>query len=255
MGKRPTRRRYVPPFETDELRKSLSGFFDAPYTDDDTGETKPIGSFKWGVYIFYDYDGEPIYVGQTKERVSGCIGRHLTNQRTDAVAMSVLDPFEVCEIEVYPLPQFEDVKSKLPDGKKNPAFKHAKDYLDALENFVHAKAIKDSDYDAILNEKDPPEPKLQINAPKPLRGRIVSDEVFKLRSHADVRIARRAQIVARLAQTISERQVQNGLRRTLITQARRIQRLAEDRFRELGGAATVEQGAEGEGEEAEEAEE
>lgn len=251
-GGKKKRAPYQPPFETHELRKSLSQFFSTPYTEDDTGEVKPIGSYKWGVYIFYDYDGEPIYVGQTKERVSGRIGGHITNQRTDAVAMSVLDPFEVCEIEVYPLPQFEGVKSKLPDGKANPDFKRAKDYLDALENFVHAKAIEESAYNAILNEKDPPEPKIEINAPKPLRGRVVSDEVNKLRSHADVRIARRAQIVARLSQTISERSVQNGLRRTLITQAERLRRLAEERFKELGGEATVEKGAEGEGEEGDE---
>jgi hypothetical protein len=252
MARRQTRKRPVPPFETEALRKSLSKFFETPYTDDDTGEVRPIGSFKWGVYIFYDYDGEPIYVGQTKERVSGRVGRHLTNQRTDAVAMSVLDPFEVFEIEVYPLPQFEGVKSKGPDGKKNPVFDHAKDYLDALESYVHAKSIQDSNYKAILNEKDPPKPKLKINMPKSLRGKIVSDEVVKLRSHPDVRIARRAQIVSRLAQTISERQVQNGLRRTLITQARRIERLAKERFAECGGEASVEQGAEGEGEEDEE---
>lgn len=237
------RAKYTPPFETAQLRNSLSGFFEMPYDDPISGQKRAIGSYKWGVYIFYDYDGEPIYVGQTKERVSGRIGRHLTNQRTDAVAMSVLDPFEVYEIEVYPLAQFEAVNSKHPD------FKHAKAYLDALEHWVHAKAIRESKYSAILNEKDPPEPTLAINPPAPVRGRIVSDDVFKLRSHPDVRIARRAQIIARLSQTISERQVQNGLRRTLVTQAERLRRLAAERFAELGGESTVEKGAEGEGEE------
>src|SRR2546425_8318935 len=62
-----------------------------------------IGSHKWGIYAFFDYDGEPIYVGQTYEGLGSRIGRHLTNQRTDAVAMNVLDPFEVCEIRVWPL--------------------------------------------------------------------------------------------------------------------------------------------------------
>jgi hypothetical protein len=64
---------------------------------------KKIGNAKWGVYAFYDYDGEPIYVGQTYESLRQRIGRHLTNQRTDAVAMNVLDPFEVAEVEVWPL--------------------------------------------------------------------------------------------------------------------------------------------------------
>ena len=91
MGKKPGRVKYTPAFETEQLRQSLKDFMQTPYVDPDTGETTNIGSFKWGVYIFYDYDLEPIYVGQTKEQVSQRVGRHLTNQRTDAVAMSVLD--------------------------------------------------------------------------------------------------------------------------------------------------------------------
>jgi hypothetical protein len=245
MAKRGKRGKSIPPFETQELRKSLSEFFDTPYRDEISGKTRTIGSYKWGVYIFYDYDGEPIYVGQTKERVSGRIGRHLTNQRTDAVAMSVLDPFEVYEIEVYPLPQFEHV------NKKHADWKLAKAHLDALENAVHKKAERESEFGAILNEKDPPVPTVRVKLPKPLRGRIVSEQVHALRSHPDARIARRSQTVSRLSQTISERLVQNGLRRTLIVQSRRLRALAERRYTEVGGDATVERGAEGEGEESE----
>ena len=39
---------------------------------------------------------------KTKAGIRARIRRHLTNQRTDAVAMSVLDPFEVAEIEMWP---------------------------------------------------------------------------------------------------------------------------------------------------------
>lgn len=46
---------------------------------------RKIGDCQCGVYAFYDYDGEPIYVGQTKERLRQRIRRHLTNQRTDAL--------------------------------------------------------------------------------------------------------------------------------------------------------------------------
>ena len=73
-----------------------------------------------------------------------------------------------------------------------------------------------------------------------MRGRIVSDRVFELRSHPDFRIARRALIISRLAQVISERKVQGGLRRVLQTQARRLQWLTERRFEALGGAQSVE---------------
>jgi GIY-YIG catalytic domain len=222
------------PFETRELRLGLKRFFQLEHTDVKTNKGAAIGSYRWGVYIFYDYDGEPIYVGQTNEKVSGRIGRHLTNQRTDAVAMSVLDPFEVFEIEVYPLPQYEDISAKHKD------FKEAKQHLDALEFYVHEKAKSQSKFKAILNEKDPPRPAKKFPVPKSVRGRIVSDQVKELRGHADTRTARRAQVIARLSQTIAERQVQVGLRRTLVTQAKRLKWLADERFKAMGGESAVE---------------
>jgi hypothetical protein len=222
------------PFETRELRIALRAYLKTPYHVAGSVKTEAIGSFKWGVYIFYDYDGEPIYVGQTNEKVSGRIGRHLTNQRTDAVAMSVLDPFEVFEIEVYPLPQYQGVHSK------HPKFKEAKAHLDALEFFVHKKAKSESRFKAILNEKDPPAPPNKCTIPKPLRGSVVSKNVLELRGHPDTRTARRAQVISRLAQTIAEREVKAGLRRTLLTQATRLQWLAKQRFNALGGEAAVE---------------
>lgn len=222
------------PFETRELRLGLKKFFQLQHTDPKTGKAATIGSHRWGVYIFYDYDGEPIYVGQTNEKVSGRIGRHLTNQRTDAVAMSVLDPFEVFEIEVYPLPQYEVVNAKHKD------FKEAKQHLNALEYYVHEKAKLQSKFKAILNEKDPPKPVKKFLVPKSVRGRIVSDQVKELRGHADTRTARRAQVIARLSQTIAERQVQVGLRRTLVTQAKRLRWLADERFKAMGGENAVE---------------
>jgi hypothetical protein len=222
------------PFETRELRIGLKKFFQLQHIDQKTGKSATIGSYKWGVYIFYDYDGEPIYVGQTNEKVSGRIGRHLTNQRTDAVAMSVLDPFEVFEIEVYPLPQYDALNAKHKD------FKDAKAHLDALEFYVHERAKLQSKFKAILNEKDPPKPTKKFSIPKSVRGRIVSDQVKELRGHPDTRTARRAQVIARLSQTIAERQVQVGLRRTLVTQAKRLNWLADERFKAMGGEGAVE---------------
>jgi hypothetical protein len=55
------------------------------------------------------------------------------------------------------------------------------------------------------------------------------------RSHPDFRLARRALILSRL----SERKVQGGLRRLLLTQAKRLQWLALRRYDALGGAASV----------------
>lgn len=220
----------IPPFETEDLRTNLAAFLDAPFQDP-SGATVRVGHYKWGVYAFFDYDGEPIYVGQTNEMLRTRIRRHLTNQRTDAVAMSVLDPFEVFEIEVWPLPQFQATLGKDPVARA---------HLDALERLITEQAVSGSQFKAILNEKDPPPGGLAVEAPASFRGRIVSDRVHELRSHPDFRLARRALIISRLAQVISERKVQGGLRRVLLTQAKRLQWLADRRYEALGGAATVE---------------
>jgi hypothetical protein len=221
----------IPPFETEDLRKNLTAFLDSEFHDPVTNQKVKVGNFKWGVYAFFDYDGEPIYIGQTNEMLRTRIRRHLTNQRTDAVAMSVLDPFEVYEIEVWPLPQFQNIS-----GKEKIA---AKTHLDALEDLIYQRELKASTFGAVLNEKDPPAPTMTVEAPPSFRQRVVSDEVYAIRYHPDFRIARRALIIARLAQVISERKVQGGLRRVLLTQAKRLQWLADRRYSGLGGAASV----------------
>ena len=218
-----------PPFETEDLRANLTTFLDSAFQDP-SGATALVGNYRWGVYAFFDYDGEPIYVGQTNERLRTRIRRHLTNQRTDAVAMSVLDPFEVFEIEVWPLPQFQE---------SNRSDLAARQHLDALERLITERAVEDSQFKAILNEKDPPPGMLAVEAPPSFRGRIVSERVHELRSHPDFRIARRALIISRLAQVISERKVQGGLRRVLLIQAKRLQWLASRRYEALGGSASV----------------
>ena len=223
----------LPPIETHDLRTNLVAFLDSPFLDPITGKIGPVGNYNWGVYAFYDYDLEPIYVGQTNERLRTRIRRHLTNQRTDAVAMSVLDPFEVFEIEVWPLPQFQRVGL---DGKAA-----AKDTLNSLELAVYNRALEQSVFHAVLNEKNPPEglANIDLNNIPSFRQRIVSERVYAIRSHPDFRIARRALIISRLAQVISERKVQAGLRRVLSTQAKRLEWLAERRFAGLGGEAAV----------------
>lgn len=120
-----------PPFETEDLRANLVRFLDAPF-EGPSDKPMLVGNFRWGVYAFFDYDGEPIYVGQTNERLRTRIRRHLTNQRTDAVAMSVLDPFEVLDIEVWPLPQFQEAPR---------ADAAARQHLDALERLITEQAV------------------------------------------------------------------------------------------------------------------
>jgi len=200
------------------IRAEIRKFF---ARKDDAGTR--IGSYKHGVYVFYDYDGEPIYAGQTEEKLSGRVSHHLTNQRTDAVAMNVLDPFEVAYIEVWPL----DAKVRGLGKEEKKAF------LDRAEYTVFQKVLRESALGAVLNEKEMT-PRSKITLPTSHRQRIIPDSIYKQRKHPDVRIARRATTIANLARVISERDVSDGLRRTLLTQARRLERLATQRMHELG---------------------
>lgn len=213
----PSRNPYETPADVAAIRRRLSECLNQP---DEQGRV--IANAKCGVYVFYDYDGEPIYVGQTYEKPRSRIGRHLTNQRTDAVAMNVLDPFEVADIEMWPLFEFEDLpatSSKMKEG------------LNSTEFTVFRKVIEGATFGAVLNEGDIPEAPA-IELPPSYRFRIVPDDLYEMRKHPDVRIARRATTIAALARVISERQVSRGLRRTLLTQARRLEHLARERLGE-----------------------
>ena len=210
------------PGDVAAIRAEIRTFFNFL---DDAG--RKIGSHKHGVYAFYDYDGEPIYVGQTEEKLSGRIGRHMTNQRTDAVAMNVLDPFEVAEIEVWPM---DDLMLDSAKPKR-------KALLNSAEYTVFQKVLKESALGAVLNEKEVRATTI-IKLPKSFRHRIIPEAIYHERKHADVRIARRAMTIANLARVISERNVSKGLRRTLITQARRLERLSTQRALALRAPTT-----------------
>ena len=184
-----------------------------------------ISNAKFGVYAFHDYDGEPIYVGQTAEKLRARIRRHLTNQRTDAVAMNVLDPFEVADIEMWPFWELEG---------RDAGDAHAKSVLNSAEYTVFSNLIESSVFGAVLNEEPVPDAPA-IDLPESARFRIVPEPVYSRRLHADVRIARRASTIAKLAEVISQRAVQSGLRTTLLTQARRLEHLARRRLEELTG--------------------
>lgn len=223
------------PHDVAAIEQELHNFLDSK---DEQGN-KPCNA-KCGVYVFYDYDGEPIYVGQTKEQLRVRIRRHLTNQRTDAVAMNVLDPFEVADVEVYP---FYDLE-KEQEGENKDAYRdRVKKTLGAGEYTVFQKVLKASALGAVLNEKDIPTSD-EIELPKALKGRIIPANLFELRKHPDVRIARRASTVAALARVISERDVSPGLRRTLLTQARRLERLADQRLEDFKAFPVEEAGEE-----------
>ena len=210
--------------DTPEEARAILRELDLGLNKDDE-EGRRIGNAKFGVYAFYDYDGEPIYVGQTAEKLRVRIRRHLTNQRTDAVAMNVLDPFEVADIEAWPFWELEG---------RSPKSKDVKGKLNSAEYTVFQKLIAESAFAAVLNEKPVP-PASQIGLPPSFRWRIVPEGIYQRRRHPDIRIARRAATIAKLAEVISQRAVQAGLRNTLLTQARRLEDLARWRLDQLGG--------------------
>ncbi|WP_089156778.1 GIY-YIG nuclease family protein [Micromonospora sp. NBS 11-29] len=186
---------------------------------------------RWGVYAFYDYDGEPIYVGQTNEKLRTRIRRHLTNQRTDAVAMRILDVFEVAEMRLWPLWEYETLTKK---GDKE-GYEAARKRLDAVEYAAYLRAIEESRFHAILNEKIPPLSH-PVKLPPSQGFPLISADTRKERGHPDVRIARRAETIARLAAVAHERgEVSEGLRRVLVIQAVRLAHISAVRLAYVEG--------------------
>ncbi|WP_036325194.1 GIY-YIG nuclease family protein [Microbispora sp. ATCC PTA-5024] len=214
-GKKPSRRGLPAPIVRD-FRKSLDY---ALSRTDEAG--RAWGKAQWGVYAFYDYDGEPIYIGQTNEKLRVRVRRHLTNQRTDAVAMRILDVFEVAEIEIWPLWDLEGTKK---------TDKSARRLLDSVEYSAYLQAIERSRFGAILNEKIPPV-SARVPLPESMRVDLIGVEARQERGHADTRIARRAETLARLAAVAHERgEVSPGLRRVIVIQAVRLAYLAATRL-------------------------
>lgn len=202
--------------ETEEVAALYAGVKLIMDMEDETG--RQIGACQYGVYLFYDYDAEPIYVGQTVESLRARVGRHLTGQRTDAVAKSVLDPFEVAEIEIWPFWTLE--------GGPTAA---AKATLNRAEFTVYQKALRESAFHVVLNEEEIAATEL-IELPLAFRATILPADDRRQREHPDIRLARRARTIANLARVISERRVKVGIRRTLRAQAQRLERLAQTRL-------------------------
>jgi hypothetical protein len=138
------------------------------------------------------------------------------------MAMNVLDPFEVAEIRVWPL------------NLSGMSEQERRAYLDRAEYTLFQKVIAESKLGAVLNEK-PPIQKQPVTLPQCFSHRIIPENIYPHRKHPDVRIARRASTIANLARVISERDVSPGLRRTLLTQAKRLERLADERLKDFAG--------------------
>lgn len=220
-AKKPPAKKSMPTGFVQEFRRLLKNAM--AQVDPSTG--KKLGQCI-GVYAFYDYDGEPIYVGQTWETFSTRVGRHLTGQRSDTLAYRILDPFEVASMELYPA---EDARH-LPKDEKTAA-------INELEYSVYLSAIDQSKYKAILNEKIPPA-SAEVPLPKSFRFDLIPSQLREEREHPDVRIARRADTLSRVAAVAHERgEVSAGLRRVIVIQAVRLADLAAARLAFAEGRA------------------
>ncbi len=167
-----------------------------------------------GCYAFFDYDGEPLWVGQTSERLGTRVRRHLVTQRSDAVTTGLLDVQEVAEMELWPL---WDV-----DGRDRRA---AAGPLRRLEREVYLRAVETSRFGALLNEEVPAAAE-RTALPPSRRFALVDEQTRSEQGHADLRIARRAATVARLSSLFVERgSVSDGARRALVLQAARLTHL------------------------------
>ena len=89
-----------------------------------------------------------------------------------------------------------------------------------------------------MNEKPAPARKGKAAVlPEAFSADLVGDDVAALREHPDIRLARRAASIAKLAQIISERKVSRQLRRVLVAQAKRLAWLAEERAKAFASEA------------------
>ena len=215
VGRSKPSRRSLPTSFVKEFRRRLS----AAMSTTDPASGKTLGNCI-GIYCFFDYDGEPIYVGQTTEKFSIRVARHLTGQRSDTVAYRILDPFEVASMALWPL----DFPHGITRAERQLE-------VDAAEFTVYRQAILGSQFGAILNEKLPPRGADLVALGEPLRFELVDDDLREEREHPDVRIARRAETLARLAAVAHERgEVSDGLRRVIVIQAIRVAYLAAQRL-------------------------
>jgi len=138
--------------------------------------------------------------------------------------MSVLDPFEVAEIEMWP---FWELSKR-----------DARETLKRAEYAIYQNALKESKFSVILNEKEIKTAE-GIELPKSVRVSVLPASLRRLREHPDIRLARRARTIANLARVISERRVRPGIRRTLWAQAQRLEYLARTRVEEFENGGEV----------------
>lgn len=199
----------------------------------DTGSGLKLGAAPYGIYAFYDYEGEPLYVGQSKDKdgsqTGGRIRRHLTGYRADSVALCAVDPIEVAHIEIWPF--YDLLGAPMP---------RVKETLDAAEWLLYEELDQRASH-GLLNFRKPGEPKpgriqlVHSDLPRSFAGQILPDEIIERRSHPDVWLAQQVEVLARMTTIMSRRNTTRDTRRSCDRRVRRIAALSRRRFEECKG--------------------
>ena len=149
------------------------------------------GDARCGCYVFYDLDGEPLWLGSVTERLSSRVRRHLVGQRSDAVARGVLDAGEAAEVELWPMWDQED-----------EPMRQASHAAQALEGTLYPSLAAQSRFGQLLS-LPPSEPGVPAQIPPSLRSSLLSPEEWQdLRQSPDIRIARMVRSIAKLTDWI-----------------------------------------------------
>lgn len=206
------------PQDIRNIRRLLKSAFNT--SDRNDRRQRRLGDATFGVYALYDFDGTPLYVGQTCESLRTRLGRHLTNQRSD-ITKAVVDPWSVAFIEMCPLWKYQGLK-KTTDPKQ---FKEAKEHLNRAEWTLYEELSGQFQGVHILNES--PITKLaSVQIERGNQFRIIPDDVCEERCAPDRRLARSLDRLATLAGMIRERAVDQKTRRVFPVLADRAAKLA-----------------------------
>jgi hypothetical protein len=166
-----------------------------------------------GCYAVYDLTGDVIHIGQFGCASDGGVREHLA----DAVALRLVDPREVAELELWPVRSLRDV---------DPAT--ARQRLDQVERAV---------YRVVLGQGDP------AGLPPSKRFPLLDERTRSELQDGDARIARHAEELARLAATVLEhRRVGDEVRRTLAVRAFRLAHSAATHLARMTGLPGPEPG-------------
>jgi hypothetical protein len=180
------------------------------------GTATAVGQLVGCVYCLLDFDGQPLYVGQstgTGERLGLRVGRHVLGQRSDA-AGRCFPPYEVHSIDVYPLRDPWTKASALTPTEKNR--------LNRGEAQLYARLMATPV--PPLNEKPPRATGSRVSLPVPINVRFTANPalVATLWDH-DLRVERWVDVIKVMANRVRASGGTRDQRRVLKAQ---IQRLA-----------------------------